>query len=68
VLTQIEAQRNGHVRIAGDAQNASKVMEALERDAMFGEVGSPAPTRRNVKTGKESFVVEFTFHGGALAQ
>jgi general secretion pathway protein L len=68
VLTQIEAQRNGHVRIAGDAQNASKVMEALERDSMFGEVRSPAPTRRNVKTGKESFVVEFTFHGGALAQ
>lgn len=61
VLTQIEAQRGGQVRIAGDAQNASKVMEMLERNASFGEVRSPAPTRRNVSTGKESFVVEFSF-------
>ncbi len=61
VLSQIDVQRGGVVRIAGDALNASQVMAALEQHARVSDVRSPAPTRRNVQTGKESFVIEFAF-------
>lgn len=61
VLTQLDLVRGGAVRMAAEALNASSVMELIERHPLLSSPRSVSPTRRNVKTGRESLVVEFTY-------
>lgn len=48
-----------HVRLVGQAENASSLMQILGKTKGFDNVQAPTAITRNSRTGKERFVIEF---------